>query len=99
MKTQITTIAAAVAFAMSTAASAQYWSAGSDSTIYQSGNSNTNDITQWGTQTSRVYQEGNSNSTTVSQDDISGVATTLPGRNKTGIDQIGQSNTADVTQL
>ncbi|WP_243470595.1 hypothetical protein [Vreelandella lionensis] len=80
MKTQITTIAAAVAFAMSTAASAQYWSSGSDSTIYQSGNHNTNDITQWGTQTSRVYQEGNNNSTVVSQDDVSGIATKFPGQ-------------------
>ena len=65
MKTQMTAIAAAVTFAMSTAAFAQ--SAGSESTILQDGYKNTNNITQWGSQTSRVYQEGGFNSTTVSQ--------------------------------
>lgn len=98
MKTQITTLAAAVAFAMSTAAFAQY-SGGSDSTIYQSGNNNTNDVTQWGSQNSRIYQQGSYNSATVSQDDVSGVATTLPGLNDSGIEQFGSGNSADVTQL
>ena len=97
MKTQITTIAAAVAFAMSTAAFAQ--SVGSDSSIYQYGSDNTNDVTQWGTQKSRILQEGNGNSATVTQDDVVGYSTYAPGRNNSNIEQTANGNEAIVDQL
>ncbi len=66
MKTQFTTIAAAVAIAMSTAASAQF--NGNDSSIYQAGERNENEITQAGNyNASRVDQIGTYNETTVRQ--------------------------------
>ena len=110
MKTQITTIAAAIAFAMSTAASAQYW-AGSDSTIEQKGDNNTNNITQMGTQESRVQQEGDHNSTLVSQSGKSNDSYVYQEQNnntsnvnqdgflnKTVSLQIGTHNTSSATQ-
>ncbi|SHM24868.1 hypothetical protein [Vreelandella subglaciescola] len=72
---------------------------GSDSYINQTGNSNTNSVTQWGTQISRIKQNGSGNETTVVQDDVVGVAQTAPGQNYSKIDQDGKFNKADVNQL
>ena len=89
MKTQITTIAAAIALAMSATALA-----GSDSTIDQTGDDNVNNVTQYGTQESRIYQYGDDNTATVTQDD-----NYRGGENYSNIEQTDDGNSAEAIKM